>query len=119
VAGAAMMRQEGVLEVRSYRRAGRLTPLGATGLRAGAVTLRPGGVVGWHSTRQREELLIALSGRIQVEIRERRRKPLRLVLNAGSCAVLPRATPHRVVNRSTRNAHYLYVTAPASGDVHC
>ncbi len=94
----------------SYRRPGRLVPRREHGLRAGSVVLRPGRVMDWHSTDRREELLIVLVGRVRVEIATpSRRKTVRL--KAGQCALLPRRTRHRVVNRSATNASYLYITA--------
>ncbi len=87
-------------------------------LRARAVTLRPGAAVEWHTTGEREELLVAVGGSVDVEAQDdwpagRRGLRLRRVrLKAGSCLFLPQGTRHRVVNRSPRLARYLYVTAP-------
>jgi mannose-6-phosphate isomerase-like protein (cupin superfamily) len=74
----------------------------------------------WHSTRTREELLIAVSGRVHVEVqlptypsRRSRRANRCIVLQAGQCALLPRQTVHRVVNRSAATSRYLYVTGPS------
>ena len=97
----------------SYQRGGRLTPRRSQGLRAGSVVLSPGDVMDWHSTRTRQELLIALSGRVQVEWQFSPRQLKREPLKAGQCALLSAQTIHRVVNRSSTKAHYLYVTAPA------
>ena len=69
--------------------------------------------MGWHSTRNREELLIALAGSVRIETR-RGRASRRVGLRAGQCAFVPRATEHRLVNASRRvTARYLYVTGPA------
>ena len=87
-------------------------PDGAKGLRAGSVLLGQGGVMGWHSTRAREELLIALHGTVQLEIRSSPRTVRRRILKAGQCAFLPARILHRVVNRTAQRARYLYVTAP-------
>ncbi len=67
----------------------------------------------WHSTRAREELLLALRGAVRVEVRGPSGAVRRRLLKAGQCAWLPARTLHRVINRGTRRAHYLYVTAPA------
>ena len=66
----------------------------------------------WHTTDDREELIVVLTGRIQIDA-ERSQDRLRTVLQAGQCALLPSRTRHAVVNRSTRIARYVYVTAPA------
>ncbi len=66
----------------------------------------------WHSTRSREELLIALAGRVSLEVHVASRVTRQIPLRAGQCAFLPAKTLHRVVNRSQTDAHYLYVTAP-------
>jgi mannose-6-phosphate isomerase-like protein (cupin superfamily) len=104
-------------------------------LRAGSVILRPREAMDWHSTGSREELVILLAGRVQIEAdasgrpapgggaRLARRSPRRSgggpcrrrwPLRAGQCAFIPRETSHRVVNRSQAIARYLYVTARAS-----
>ncbi|MBI3319373.1 MAG: cupin domain-containing protein [Candidatus Omnitrophica bacterium] len=96
---------------RSYRRAGRLVPPSATRLRGRSMILAPAQAVDWHSTDAREELLIALRGTVCVERKDGRKRITTISLLAGQCAFLPCATRHRVVNRSLRIAHYLYVTA--------
>lgn len=68
----------------------------------------------WHSTKTREELLLAHRGRLCLEVRVATRRTLRrLRLTAGQCAFLPARTWHRVVNRSSSLAAYTYVTASA------
>jgi len=94
----------------SYRRAGRLLPRRAAGLRAGVVALKPGEIMEWHSTRTREELLIALEGGFDVDIQRPRGGRREIRLKDGQCLLLPRQTLHRVVNRSRAGARYLYVT---------
>ena len=74
--------------------------------------LRPGGVMEWHSTQRREELLIILAGRVALEI-QTSSAPHRIVLRAGQSAFLATKTLHRVVNRGSAIARYVYVTAPA------
>ena len=96
----------------SYQRTGRLVPKRRRGLRARSVALRPGEPVAWHSTKEREELLVALSGSVDVE--QRSGRGMRQTrLKAGCCLWLPRRTLHRVVNRSSKTARYLYVTGAA------
>ena len=92
----------------AIHRAGRLVPPQACALRARTVLLRPGGRVDWHSTHDREELIVALRGRVRIEVLARAGIPLA----AGQCAFIPHATWHRVVNPSSATATYLYVTAP-------
>ena len=67
----------------------------------------------WHSTGAREELLIALEGRVRVERRSRERVGA-MALAAGLSLFLPSHTRHRVVNRSGTTARYIYITAPVS-----
>jgi mannose-6-phosphate isomerase-like protein (cupin superfamily) len=78
------------------------------------VVLKPGGVMDWHSTRTREELLIAFEGRLRVEVqssgKRRGQRVRRMTVNGGQCVFLPRRTVHRVVNQSRKRANYLYVT---------
>ena len=102
------------IRVRSYRRAGRLTPAAALGLRAGSVVLAPRGVMHWHSTKNREELLIVLGGRLQLEIETEAQRIQRVKLLAGSVAHVPPQTAHRLVNQGTTDARYVYVTSPSA-----
>ena len=67
----------------------------------------------WHSTRSREELIIALAGRVSLEVQSTARIGHRIPLRTGQCVFLPTQTLHRVVNRSRAKAQYLYVTAPS------
>ena len=97
---------------RSYLRSGRLLLGRPKGLKAGAVRLTPGQVMDWHSTRAREEVLIALAGTVSVEVRRPARRLHRMTLRHGEYAFLPQQTVHRVVNRQVEIARYLYVTAP-------
>lgn len=108
------MRRNGV-RVRSYLEPARLLPRRERGLRAGSVLLMPGRAMDWHSTERREELLIMLIGRVDLELRVSPRSARRRVLNAGQCAFLPKGTLHRVMNRSRTTARYLYVTGSADG----
>lgn len=99
----------------SYRRAGWLILRRSRGLRAGSVKLRRGQVMAWHSTRSREELLIAVQGRVCVEVLAgaSRPRPRRVLLSTGECLWLSTDTRHRVVNTSRSMAQYLYVTGAA------
>ena len=99
-----------LIHIASLQREGRVVPRRTHGLRAAVIVLKPGAAMDWHSTGSREELLIGLGGRVQVEVRTASRKR-RVGLPAGRCALLPRDTWHSVVNRSMRKARYLYVTA--------
>ena len=94
----------------AWRRPGRLTPPHAKRLRARSMHLRPGEAVAWHSTGSREELLIALAGRLRLERRQSGRLLKTVSLVAGQCAFLPRRVIHRMVNHSPQSARYLYVT---------
>ena len=106
---------------RSYRRAGRLVPPASRRLRSRSMILKPGQSVEWHSTGSREELLIGISGTVTLEYRacpprqtqRRRDGPRRIrraTLPAGGCLFLPHRIEHRVVNRASRMAHYIYLT---------
>ena len=106
-----MMRRARV-EKRSCGRPGRLVPEGARGLKAAVVLLAPSQAMDWHSTRDREELLIALQGRVDVECRPVAQRARRVRFAAGYSLFIPPQTLHRVVNRSSADARYLYVTAP-------
>lgn len=99
-----------VAVVRAYTRKGRLTPAKNRGLRARAVTLPPGGVMPWHSTRRREELLLVLQAVLRIEIVRPRQQVIARPLRAGQALWLPAQTIHRVMNAAQRPARYVYVT---------
>ena len=100
----------------SYRKAGRLVPPEAQGLRAAAVVLKARETMPWHSTQAREELLIALKGQLDVAVRGASGRQRRLALRSGLSLFLPARTWHTVMNVSTsRSAVYVYVTAAARG----
>ena len=67
----------------------------------------------WHSTGDREELVIVLGGSVRLEARLRPRHVSAETVQAGQCAFMPPQTLHQVVNRSKVAATYLYVTAPS------
>ena len=97
---------------RGSRRGRRLVAAWAQRLRSREVALRRGGAMAWHSTNQREELLICLSGRATLEWRKDGQAPVpaRVRLTAGQTLFLSAGTPHRVVNAGTGVLRYLYVT---------
>ena len=99
------------IQVVSYRRPGPLTPRRAGRLRAGAVRLTPGASMDWHSTRSREELLVLLAGRVELEVEGSRHRVRRMALRPGRCAWIAPRTVHRVINRTRAIARYLYITA--------
>ena len=97
----------------SYLRAGRLVPKRPRGLRARSVRLAPGGIMDWHSTREREELLIVLSGTMRVQVARANGTTAGIRLRQGQTLFLPKATRHRVMNRTRATTDYIYVTGAA------
>ena len=69
----------------------------------------------WHSTGNREELVIVLGGKVRFESRLNGSRIKAVTIQAGECVFVPSHTMHQVVNRSKASAEYLYVTAPISG----
>ena len=98
---------------RSWRRSGRLAPLSAT-IRSRAIRLAPGEAVDWHSTKDREELLLVLSGVLSLELDRPGRTHRVKRLGVGATIYLPSHVTHRVRNASRRPLVYVYVTAPHS-----
>lgn len=68
----------------------------------------------WHSTHQREELLLVLRGRLGLERNGARADVRYRTLRAGQCAFVAAQTWHRVVNLAQSPSTYLYVTAAAT-----
>ncbi len=96
---------------RSYRRAGTVVPWQAKHFKGRSVKLAPGDSMDWHSTGNREEVLIALAGTLHLETEDGSRVVKTTRLRAGECAFLPTRTRHQVTNRSRGVVHYLYLTA--------
>ena len=79
------------------------------GMKAGRVHLAPGQSCGQHSTGDREELLVFLtgSGKAIIEAREP------LDIGAGKVAYIPPQTLHDIKNTGTEPLIYVYCVAPA------
>ena len=83
-----------------------VTPEEAKRMRARVVTLEPGKEVGEHTTENREELVVVLEGAI-VLIGPDGEHPLKV----GQAAFIPLNTVHNVMNRTKKQARYMYVLA--------
>ena len=79
------------------------------GMKAGRVYLLPGQSCGQHSTGQREELLVFLSGSGKAIIEGS--EPLDI--GVGRVAYIPPQTLHDVKNTGTEPLIYIYCVAPA------
>lgn len=99
---------------RSYKTPGRLIPKRAAGLRARSVILKPGQVMDWHCTKDREELLIILKGKLVFEVQSLSSKVRIYIVSVGQSVFLSSKTMHRLVNRSHLIAKYIYVTGEAA-----
>jgi len=80
------------------------------GMRSGFVRLKTGGMVGWHTTGQNEEVLVILHGQGAALIEG---QPARRFA-APAIAYVPPATRHNVQNVGTELLEYVYVVAPAN-----
>ena len=79
------------------------------GMRSGRVLLKPGEDCSQHSTGQREELLVFLSGNGQADIEGEL-----LDVGAGKVVYIPPQTVHNIKNNSdTEVLSYIYCVAPA------
>ena len=96
---------------RSFHRGGTLLPPHAAHFKGRAIRLSPGQAIEWHSTRRREEVLLVFRGAISLERCSDGERIRTMTLSAGRLAFIPAQTWHRVVNRSRRQAHYIYLTA--------
>ncbi len=79
------------------------------GLKAGRVYIEPGSACGRHSTENKEEILIFLSGTGQLLIGERQRV---IEVGAGSVAYIRPRTVHDVKNTGAEPLRYIYCVAP-------
>ncbi len=96
---------------RSYLKPGKLIPSNARRLKGRSIRLAPGGSVEWHSTRDREEIILVFRGSVSLETRDHPDRTRSIALSSGRAAFVSPHVWHRVVNRSRRQAHYIYVTA--------
>ncbi len=97
----------------SYYRQGRLIVTPKKGLRARSVRLLPGARVDWHSTQEREELLLVIQGKVVLSVGRAMGKTQNKHLKQGQGIFLPKTTRHCVMNRSHRTSQYVYVTGRA------
>jgi len=80
------------------------------GMRGGAVRLKPGESVGWHSTGQNEEALVILRGSGVANIEGRADVPV----SARRMAYIPPGTKHNVMNTGKEVLEYVWVVAPVT-----
>lgn len=81
------------------------------GMRSGRVYLQPGDACGKHSTKQREELLVFLSGQGRLLIGENDSYPI----GEGKVSYIPPNTVHDVENTGTKPLIYIYCVAGVNG----
>jgi mannose-6-phosphate isomerase-like protein (cupin superfamily) len=80
------------------------------GMRSGRVYLASGQACGQHSTKDREELLVFLSGRGELMIAETDS----FQVGQGQVAYIPPQTIHDVKNTGAEQLVYVYCVAPCS-----
>ena len=81
------------------------------GLRGGSVRLKPGEMVGWHTTGQHEEALVILRGRGEARIEGQQARPF----TAPKLVYIPPATRHNIANTGHELLlEYVYVVAPVT-----
>jgi mannose-6-phosphate isomerase-like protein (cupin superfamily) len=79
-------------------------------MRSGKVYLAPGKACGQHTTKDREELLVLLSGSGEVLIGESET----FQVGSGKVCYIPPQTPHDVRNTGNEPLIYVYCVAPVS-----
>jgi len=83
------------------------------GMRSGKVYLAPGKSCGQHSTKDREELLVFLSGRGELLIGEEDVYQV----GQGKVTYIPPQTAHDVSNTGSEPLIYVYCVAPVADDM--
>ena len=83
-----------------------------SGMRAGRVYLQPGQNCGEHSTKDREELLVFLSGQGKLLIGQAKS----FNIGVGKVCYIPPNTIHDVKNDGTKPLIYIYCVTPVSGE---
>lgn len=79
------------------------------GMRSGRVYLDPGKACGQHSTKDREELLVFLSGCGLAQLGE---VPEELAVGPGKVLYIPPETIHDIRNTGSEPLVYIYCVAP-------
>lgn len=80
------------------------------GMRSGKVYLAPGQACGRHSTKDREELLVFLSGQGELIID----KKGRFQVGQGKISYIPKQTNHDIKNTGVVPLVYVYCVAPVA-----
>jgi mannose-6-phosphate isomerase-like protein (cupin superfamily) len=83
------------------------------GMRSGRVYLPPGQACGRHSTKDREELLVFLSGCGELLIGEEDC----FEVGQGKVSYIPPQTAHDVRNTGSEPLVYVYCVAPVAGEL--
>ncbi len=83
------------------------------GMRSGSVYLIPDQACGRHSTKDREELLVFLSGRGELLIGE----DDSFEVGQGKVSYIPPNTIHDVKNTGTEPLVYIYCVAPVPSEI--
>jgi mannose-6-phosphate isomerase-like protein (cupin superfamily) len=79
------------------------------GMKSGRVYLRAGEECGEHSTHDREEMLVFLSGKGHAVIEKQT-----LEVGEGKITYIPPRTLHNIKNTSDKPLSYIYCVAPAA-----
>lgn len=82
------------------------------GMRSGRVYLSPGQACGLHSTKDREELLVFLSGQGELIIGQEDS----FQVGKGKVSYIPPQTEHNVNNTGSEPLVYVYCVAPTVAD---
>ena len=98
-----------VIELNEEKEYQRLIPGAPTtcGMKSGRVYLQPGADCGVHSTEDKEEQLVFLSGCGTAIIGEEA-----LVIGEGRVCYIPPHTEHNILNTSTEPLIYIFCVAP-------
>ncbi len=83
-------------------------PPESCGMRSGFVTLKKGESIGEHSTQDKEEFIIVLSGQGRMRIKHTQG----FSLTEKACAYVPPQTLHDVKNTGRKPLQYIYVVSP-------
>ena len=89
-----------------------LKPPKTHGIHSGRVYLKPGADCGEHSTGDREEMLVFLSGRGQAVIGDNKV----LEVGQGKILYIPPQTLHNIKNTSNQPLSYIFCVVPVISD---
>lgn len=94
--------------IKKLDQAGGLLALGETKrIKSGLVILQPGEEVGYHITDNREEVILLLEGKAEIELEDKDNQ----IIDSDHLVYIPANKKHNVRNKSDKILRYVYMVS--------